>query len=484
MLTLEQLTQKHPIWSANADYWREIELLYRGGRVLKNAASQFLVKRPKEPEKVYRARLAQFSYQNVLGTALGWYSTKLFKENIQFFPRRGEQIIKDDGLQKFVLDTDRAGTTLQALGRRLFVRAALDGCAYLLLDLPGQSSATNWKAQVESGELDPLAVLFTATQVTDWDCDAAGTLNWIVISTRGPAPIASPGEKRTDLDRWYVFERETFTIYEADPTAGNNNVRIVNMGRHALADQKRVPVFKLEFPDELQLASRVYLQVISLLNEDNGLAWKLLMSNLAVPVITGDTAEDNNTVSESAWIRLSQGSSFGWSEPTGTSFDYSMRRIQSLIEEIHRQMHLQAQARQNGATPAAQSGLSKEMDMEPANDVLNGYGELFRSFFALVLEGVAAIRSRGSKQAVRVDVQGLTFQSAGVNQIDDATLAKEGVPGSPTFHRWVEKRVVDIFAPNLDPTERKKIHEEIEAAATGQPAPDSPSPLLEQIPAA
>lgn len=479
MLTYEQLTQKHPIWSEMEPYWRQIELLYRGGRALKTRAAEFLVKRPKEPAKVYEARLQQFSYQNVLATALGWYSTKLFAENVQFFPRHGDVVVTDEGLEKFVTNADRAGTSLQAMARKWFVRAALDGCVYVLLDLPGQSSATNWKQQVDSGELDPFVVTFAASQVTDWDCDEAGELNWVVLSTTSPGAAVAPGEKRAQQDRWYVFDRETFTVYEGKAdAAGKKAVSIVvGPAPHAMADQHRVPVFKIDFPDELQLASRVYLQIIALLNEDNGLAWKLLMSNLAVPVITGDAMEDNNTVSESAWIRLSQGSTFSWSEPTGTSFDYSMRRIDRLLEEIYRQMHLQAQARQNAATPAAQSGLSKEMDMQPATDILNGYGDLFRSVFARLLQSVAAIRSR-TGEALTVDVQGLTFQPASLNEIDDATLAKEAVPGSPTFHRWVDKRVVDIFAPNLDPTERKTIHDEIDAAPElGAPPPPAADPL-------
>ena len=490
-MTLKQLTEKHPHYSEMEEYWREIDLLYKGGRALRAQAAKFLVRRPKEPQKIFEARLQQFSYQNVLATALGWYSTKLFSESVQFFPRRGEVPYSDPGLQKFVVNADRAGTTLQALARKWFVRAALDGAVYVLLDLPGQSSSMNWKQQVEAGDLDPFAVTFSASQVTNWDCDAVGNFNWIVLATTTAGVVAEPGGPRKQQERWYVFDRETFTCYESRQgvgtgfreSGGEKSAVVVAEGRHALADQHRVPLFKIEFPDELQLASRVYLQIIALLNEDNGLAWKLLMSNLAVPVITGDIAEENNTVSESAWIRLSQGSTFSWTEPAGTSFDYSMRRIQSLIEEIHRQMHLQAQARQNGATPAAQSGLSKEMDMQPANDILNGYGELFRSVFSRILQSIAAIRSRKGEQ-ITVDVQGLTFQSASVNEIDDATLAKEAVPSSPSFHRWLEKRVVDLVGPNLDPTERKKIHDEIDAAPDVTAIPPAAPFPVDPLPAA
>ena len=59
-LTYEQLTQKHPVWSEMQAYWREIDLLYRGGRALKQQAATFLIKRPKEPAKIYEARLQQF----------------------------------------------------------------------------------------------------------------------------------------------------------------------------------------------------------------------------------------------------------------------------------------------------------------------------------------------------------------------------------------------------------------------------------------
>jgi hypothetical protein len=470
-LTYEQLTQKHPHWEEMAPYWEEIDLLYRGGRAIKAQAAKFLTRRPAEPDKVYAKRVEAFFYDNVLGTALGWYSTKLFAENVQFFPKRGDAQVKDEGLEKFVSNADRKGTSLQSMARTWFVRAALDGYVYVLLDLPGSKGATNWKQQIDAGELDAYATTFSAAQVTNWDVDDAGELNWAVISTSGPAPAAL-GEKRGTRERWYVFDREEFQVYDRIKASdGSGDAKLVANGRHAMADQRRVPLIKIELTDELQLASRVYLLLHALLNEDNGLAWKLLMSNLAIPVVAGDMHDEVKAISESNWIKLTEGSRFSWSEPAGTSFVHSAARIQSLIEEIHRQMHLQAHARSNSATPSAQSGFSKEMDLQPALDILNGYGEIFRGVFKRILETVIAIRSLRVAGDVAVDVQGMTFQSTAIHEIDDATLAKEAVTSSSTWRKWVEKRVVDLYGPNLDPAERKKIHDEIDAASDPEPAP-------------
>jgi hypothetical protein len=332
----------------------------------------------------------------------------------------------------------------------------------VLIDLPG-SEGTQFAShhqQLAAGALDAYLVSFAAPQVTNWGTDHRGTLEWVLISTE---------DYRSDLvggaqcvDRWYHFDRETFTVYESprdskDPAA-RREVKVAATGKHALAAERRVPVRRLAIPESLWLAYRVYPQILDHVNEDNGLGWKLLMSNLAVPVITGEY-EQPPKLSEAGYIHLQQGSTFTWSEPGGNTIEQSARRLDTLRQEIYRQMYLQAQGRDSSATAAASSGYSKEMDMAPGRDVLNAFGAIFRREMAGILADVALVRG---DRAVQVDIQGLVAEEQ--DDLGEIQAGLDlGIP-SDTLKRHMYKRAARCLAEGASPETLASIDAEIDAA--------------------
>ena len=205
----------------------------------------------------------------------------------------------------------------------------------------------------------------------------------------------------------------------------------------------------------------MYPQVLDHFNADNAYAWLLMMSCLPVPVITG-TYNADPKVSETAFISLETGSTFSYTEPSGIAFEWASKRVDALKEEIHRQMYLLSQARSTSATPAAQSGASKQADMQPSSEVLDGFGSIFRSAFRDIIADVLAIRGRAG---VEVDVQGLHFETDELGEIETAQAALDlGVP-SDTFRGLVFKSVARCVG-KADPDTQKKIDSEIDAAPT------------------
>jgi hypothetical protein len=462
-ITVRQLAEKHPEWAELREFWAQMELLYRGGKAIVDNAAQFLERRPAEAQRVYDARCAGATYQNILGAALGWYESKLFAEEPQFYARRGETAVQDEFLQAFLKNCDRCGKPFVRAMAEWFSLAVRDGSAYVLLDLPSTPLAQTFRAQKMMGALDPYLVTFTAEQVTNWGTDAQGNFEWIVISTsfwRGGF-----GTKRQQMRRWHYFDRTEYRIYEAAAdAAGGEDTRVateVGAGRHALADLRRVPIHRIAVPFHLWLGYRVYPQVRDHFNADNGLKWALLMANLAVPVVTGDFAEDPK-ISETGYIKLEANGSFGWSEPSGSSFAHAAARVASLREEIYRQMYLQAQGRDSSAQASANSGYSKEMDMAPSRDVLNGYGELLRGAAVGILADALAIRG---KKDVEVTIQGLHFEEGDeLQEIGAAQAALELEVPSETFERAVLKRIARQYVGKADPDTLAAIDKEIDAA--------------------
>ena len=79
-LTVKQLNAKHPECANQCATWDEIDLLYTGGNEIKKAASKFITKKPREMQDIYNARCNRFTYQNILGTVIGWYQASMFSE--------------------------------------------------------------------------------------------------------------------------------------------------------------------------------------------------------------------------------------------------------------------------------------------------------------------------------------------------------------------------------------------------------------------
>lgn len=466
-MKVSQLDAKHLYWTEHADFWRRIDLLYRGGYAITRQAELFLRPRPQEPPDMYTARKERFSYQNILGTALGWYVSRLFATEPQWFFRRNGATAQIDYLDRFLTDADRCGTRLLDLARQWFEQAVLCGSVYVLMDLPGADGlAANFREQREGGQLDAYLVTFDASQVINWERDRYGNLEWIVIATEGTT--SAFGEPLRRVDRWYYFDRENFRVYESSRSAeakrdgGDRAATIVAQGRHAMADQRRVPVRRIAVPDSLWLGYRVFPQVLDHLNQDNTLAWGLFMGNVAMPVVIGDDIQQAPKVGEAHWLSLPKGSQFLWSEPAGTTFQISAERVDTLRQEIYRQMYLVAQSRNTAATAAAASGVSKEQDAQPSLDVLNGYGAIFRAALKALLEDAAMIRG---EKGVTADVQGLHFeegdQLAGVGAAQSALDLR--IP-SAAWERLLYKKAVRIFASNADPDTLAAIDQEIDAA--------------------
>jgi hypothetical protein len=466
-IPVKLLDAKHPYYADNAAAWNDIELLYRGGHALKAKAEHFLAKRPKELAEVYAARAARFTYQNILGTALGWYEAAMFKDDPDIHVKRGDG--DPEGQQaefysRFLADCDRNGTTYVDTFRRVLRSLMLYRSAFVLTDLPKTAEQPATLAeQKSSGALDPYLVLYDPRQVINWETDPYGNLAWIVIATT--TEERAFGSDAAVIDRWYYFDATEYRVYQAKRERLSEKAQtasLIDAGPHALADASRVPVRWVQVSDGLWLANRVYLHALAHLNLQNAYYWGLTMGCLPVPVIIGEYSEPP-TVSETAYIHLPEaGSKFEYAEPSGRTYEVSAREIQAIREEMYRQLSLQAQGRSTAATPAAQSGFSKEMDMAPSRDVLNALGDVLRAAMQSVLGDVAEIRG---DRDVTFDVRGFTFDDD--TSIDELAVAQAaadlGIP-SDTLEKEVQKRVAHCLLKDARPDVIQRVEGEIDAA--------------------
>ena len=164
----------------------------------------------------------------------------------------------------------------------------------------------------------------------------------------------------------------------------------------------------VEVKDEYWIANRVYLQLLDHLNQDNSLGWALFMANLSMPAIFSDHDIGPQTMSEAGFLKFRREDRFEWTEPAGHSFD--AERLNRLREEIYRTAYLQAQGKTSTATANAASGYSKELDMMPANDALNAYGDVMIPAMQNVFADVVVARG-GDEARTTMDVNGFRFET-------------------------------------------------------------------------
>jgi hypothetical protein len=461
-LPVSAVDAHHEEYDALKVFYSMIGPLYRGGFELQQHASLYLRKRPVEPPAVYLARTLEFTYQNILQSGIGWYQTGLYADSPAVFTAGKDGKRTTDGLlDEFLENADRCGKSLVDCSKKWLTDAALNGVAFVLIDLPGSTIASNFREQKARGDLNAYITTFDASQVINWSCDQAGNYEWVVIKTQRSERVF--GKKPLVIDQWYLFDRQNFTLYEAPvtsgkdvPTGDDRLAEVVDFGPHALKPWTRVPVRKIELPDHLWLAYRVYLQVLDHLNQDNSFSWALKQANLAVPVIAGPY-EDKPVMSETAYIHFQEkDTTLTFAEQSGMSFTVAAARIAALREEIYRQMHLQAQGRSSSASASANSGYSKEMDMAPSKDVANAFGNILREALKGITEDAALIAG----QVLEAEVTGLQAEDNGaIVDIAEGQAALDMNIPSPAFDTYVYSKTaarVMRQAPKEQQTEVQK----------------------------
>ena len=467
------LDLKHPEYKARYEAWLDLSLMYEGGAALKTRCERLLKKRPREDEEVFAARMDRFTYQNILGTGLGWYGAAMFDTlpEIFFNSKSGPE-----PYTKFLKNCDGIGTTYVDFFKRTFQVMLTYGAGWVLTDLKALDSSEAPPVSLEDerqrGLLDPHIACYSPLNVINWQVDEVGRLKWAVVKTEVQQQEFL--QKAEIVTTFYYYDREGYRVYEDRrsleeqtrvATDGDGRIaKLLRSGKHSLSHVGRLPLRQVTLSEGLWLANRAYLLLVDHLNQDNTLAWSLFMSNLAIPIVIGDADVSGMTYSETGYLQFPAGTLYQWSEPEGKSFAHSAKRVESLREECFRSMNLQAQGRSMRATPAMQSGRSKILEMAPAKQILAGMGDDVRRHMQDVLVDV---RDARHEPEVEPDVRGFTFQEDMSTEevFAVSSLLKLRIP-SRTLEKSVMKKVAKAWLIDANREELAKVYNEIESGPT------------------
>jgi hypothetical protein len=237
---MENINREHPEYVARKGMWRQYKDLYAGGEQFRLSASDYLMRRHKEPGPIYQERLSRVFYQNYIGSIIDWYAaTLMHREPVLMF--EGNDAAAKDFYSLLYDDCDLKGTSLPEFFRQRFVQTAVCGSSYIVVDFPKTAGAARSRAEEDaSGQSRAYLVDYGPEEVINWNFNETGGLEWIVIRTSCLQQSQVTDAKWESETRWIYYDRENFRIFRK---AGESSpIELIDQGRHALASLHRVPV--------------------------------------------------------------------------------------------------------------------------------------------------------------------------------------------------------------------------------------------------
>ena len=454
----QTIDREHPEYTARKAMWRQYKDLYAGGERMRMNASDYLVRRHKEPAEVYGERLNRIFYENYIGSIVDWYAATLMRrEPILHF--EGSDAGAKCFYNLFSDDCDLKGTNLHEFFRQRFAQALVNGRSFVAVDFPRVSGPALTRAEEDaSGRSRAYLVDYSAEEVINWSYDQQGAMDWLVLRTSCLQQSKVTDAKWEKETRWIYYDREAFQIYRK--ASDGKEVELIDEGRHALAGQQRVPVFEMKVSEGLWLMNKAALLQMEHLNKSNALAWALTMGLFAMPVIYSDREWDQ-LLGESYYVQLGQQDRFGWTEPDGKVFQIAAENLVRLKDEIYRVCYLMNQA-SSGSGDLRMSGLSKERDFSITQEVLRAYGDMVKDSMKQVLGAVAHARQDG----VTIDVTGMDEFDIGdfSSELDDAKKLLDMDIGSETLKKQIFKKLAFKYLCDARQEVKNRVAEEIEAS--------------------
>lgn len=453
------IDREHPDHKRRQHMLRMYRDLYAGGLDFQQRASEYLLRRQKEPLDVYGERLQRVFYQNYIGSIVDWYASTLF--------RRGPCIQFEGGLEngkkflsEFVDNCDRRGTPLASFFRQCLIDTLLAGETHVLVDFPKVAKVPNNRAEEDATGLSRAYIVqYQSEDLINWCVDECGEYQWIVLrqKVRRQPRVDSPDE--VEETYWRYYDRSEYRVYRRIEGKNGTGITLIDNGSHAFSRAQRVPLFTMQLTEGLWLMNKAANLQLEHFNKSNALSWAITMGLFAMPVIYSDR-EWNQIVGESYYIQLGPTDRFGWTEPDGKVYQIAATNLESLKEEIYRVCYL-SQASGEMISGHAQSALSKQMDFAITQEVLRTYSSVIKECIRQVLTAISQARQDG----VLVSVAGLDEVDIGdfATELQDAKSLMEVGIESTTLKRQVYQRLALKYLNDARQDVKDQIAREINA---------------------
>jgi hypothetical protein len=478
-------------------YWRRLEAFYAGGRKLlgdTDLLREVFPPHANEDETVYLERVKRSFYIGHAGAILGSLVSALYGDPVHVAPA-GEESTEDPVYQDFFADCSPPHGRRLPFNRLLRNRIVSALCfqrAWTLVDLPDDAPEEygSLQEQEKAKALSPYAVPLTPFEILDWEEDEDGELLWVMRCQRS-CRRETPAEKRdTVVETYTLYTRSDWTRYavvyrdgeqHGDRSKPEDDTPISGDSRaHTFG---RVPVARLELPDELWAMDKLESPVREHFNKTCAAAW--FEYKCAFPALYEFNAPEIPTIDtpisaaqEDTGRSTNQKRGIGYVQVRGAAdkaeyvspdpgvLTSLAASTSSLKDEIYRVMFSLALAADNSAAALGRSGDSKQQDKAATSVLLIALGEYLRDHAVDIHELASA--GRGDT-IVWVASGADTFDPLALSELVEQAVVLEGVSiPSATFQRlWKGGLAKRLVAADASEDELRAVDEELEENITG-----------------
>jgi len=523
-VTYEDVTREHPhrqYWKAAWDNYR---LLYKGGETFLRACGQaamtraqgqspgiidlmgqqgnnrrrrFLFQLEGEPDTKYISRWERAYYVGYLGAMVDYFRHNLFSQPPRIRPAVDDKAVAPKGkipeakeppdwFASFSADCTGGGDSFLDFTKSSFLDVLICQQGGWLIGQP--KSAIGDKAPSGPG---CVLTAYRPEEMIDWDEDAAGELEWIVL--RKQEEVRDFPSPRIQVITYTYINRDSWAAWEEIVSADKRDpkrIELVASGDHGLGV---VPFVRMTIPEGMWVTNKLASWQVDLFNQTSMLSYGQLLSCFLQPALTShEEGAESRVFGDGITLKLRGGGKdrdaekFEWISPDPAPLEFQSKRILEQRDEGYRIVHQMSLAIDNSASNVGRSGLSKIEDRRASEIILCGFGGYVRDAMTKTLNLVSQIVGDGTKWVVAgFD----SFEASSMlEELQTAALVSSFSIQSPTFKAEMQKDIVGRVLDHLDEGTRQKIADEIDEATEqeaeaimnppppampGQPATDS-----------
>lgn len=500
-LALKTLQERNP--DHLGTYWDDCEALYRGGHhLLRNDAlmARIFPAHNAELPTIYADRKARAVYINYSGKIVDMLVAALEADPLRLVADSDDEDSVGelpDWWADWVDEVTAPGAalehkfTLHGFVCEVLRRAQVKRDSWILVDLPRvdpevAAAVDSILDQERLGLTEPYVCLVDASEVTDWDMDDDGTLQWVcrhTTSNRRQRPGAGRGAV---LHTWTIWDASGWEVYQLavdprQPPTPDTIVPMIDAGDHPFGV---VPWIRFSLPDGLWTMGKLESPAREHFNKRSALSWAEFKSLFAVlyeflatgtngPVTVGrpagsdDPHRATNQIRGQGWTqRRGEKDRAEYVGPDPGPFGEARESCAEMMQEMHRVTSTMAASANMDSGALQRSADSKRDDRTDEQKVLEAFGMRGRELATAIVDLVAA--GRGETAPEGVTAQGLeAFDTEAISaKIADAVALFAGVPMlSPTMKRmYLGKLYQAIMSDDATPENLEDMRQELRQA--------------------
>ena len=321
----------HPSYQNGKRKRKTVRLIYGGSAMMKTSRSiqEYLYQHKNETNEDYEVRKKR--------AILDPWAEKIITQRQSILWGKSPVRQLPQMIEEYELDVDSKGTSANKFFYDITEKAQIDGIAFVLINYPKVDwSEIKTKRDEIEHNIRPYFEYIDPDSVLDWSFTPEGQLAWILIQEVKAQTNRSPGEAYSNRTYYTLWTRDQWIVYEED--TDSDALIIKDKESHGL---NNIPVvaFYGNKEKEMQGSSVLYKildHILLLFNKESDKDHFEKLSCHPIPYAISSKKPERFDSGKGFWLSNEEGSgtSVGYMEPSGNSFQTVMESIKDIRYRI------------------------------------------------------------------------------------------------------------------------------------------------------